>query len=120
MEEGEENFIQGFLVRKPEGNRPLGRPRYRWEDNIKMVKKVNSPDNMPYMHRGVQRYSCTLSITSALQGEGGGWSTPCHGPLSLEKARYPSYRTLGEPQRRSGHWGKSCPDRGLNPEPSSS
>jgi hypothetical protein len=23
-------------VGKPEGNRPLGRPRYRWEDNIKM------------------------------------------------------------------------------------
>ena len=25
-----------FLVRKPEGKRPLGRPRRRWEDNIKM------------------------------------------------------------------------------------
>ena len=24
------------LVGKPEGNRPLGRPRRRWEDNIKM------------------------------------------------------------------------------------
>jgi len=24
-------------VRKPEGKRPLGRPRRRWEDNIKMV-----------------------------------------------------------------------------------
>jgi len=24
------------LVEKPEGNRPLGRPRRRWEDNIKM------------------------------------------------------------------------------------
>ena len=24
------------LVGKPEGRRPLGRPRYRWEDNIKM------------------------------------------------------------------------------------
>ena len=23
-------------MRKPEGNRPLGRPRRRWEDNIKM------------------------------------------------------------------------------------
>ena len=25
------------LVGKPEGRRPLGRPRRRWEDNIKMV-----------------------------------------------------------------------------------
>ena len=24
------------LVRKPEGKTPLGRPRHRWEDNIKM------------------------------------------------------------------------------------
>jgi hypothetical protein len=25
-----------ILVRKPEGKRPLGRPRHRWKDNIKM------------------------------------------------------------------------------------
>jgi hypothetical protein len=25
-----------ILVGKPEGNRPLGRPRIRWEDNIKL------------------------------------------------------------------------------------
>jgi hypothetical protein len=25
-----------LLVGKPEGKRPLGRPRRRWEDNIKM------------------------------------------------------------------------------------
>ena len=25
-----------MLVGKPEGKRPLGRPRHRWEDNIKM------------------------------------------------------------------------------------
>jgi hypothetical protein len=25
-----------ILVRRPEGRRPLGRPRRRWEDNIKM------------------------------------------------------------------------------------
>ena len=24
------------LVEEPEGKRPLGRPRHRWEDNIKM------------------------------------------------------------------------------------
>jgi len=27
---------RGILVGKPEGKRPLGRPRHRWEDNIKM------------------------------------------------------------------------------------
>ena len=25
-----------FYLGKPEGKRPLGRPRHRWEDNIKM------------------------------------------------------------------------------------
>jgi hypothetical protein len=28
--------VYRVLVRKPEGKRPLGRPRRRWEDNIKM------------------------------------------------------------------------------------
>jgi hypothetical protein len=27
------------LVGKPEGRRPLGRPRHRWEDNIEMALK---------------------------------------------------------------------------------
>jgi hypothetical protein len=29
------------LVRKPKGNRPLGRPRHRWEDNIKIGLQKN-------------------------------------------------------------------------------
>jgi hypothetical protein len=28
--------VYRVLVGKPEGRRPLGRPRRRWEDNIKM------------------------------------------------------------------------------------
>ena len=32
----ERRGVYGVLVRKPEGKRPLGRPRRRWEDNIKM------------------------------------------------------------------------------------
>ena len=34
MEEG--RGVHEVLVGKPEGKRPLGRPRRRWEDNIKM------------------------------------------------------------------------------------
>jgi len=33
---GEGRVVHKFLVGKPEGKRPLGRPRGRWEDNIKM------------------------------------------------------------------------------------
>jgi hypothetical protein len=33
---GERRGIYRVLVVKPEGKRPLGKPRHRWEDNIKM------------------------------------------------------------------------------------
>ena len=33
---GEDRGVHRILVRKPEGKRPLGRPRRRLEDNIKM------------------------------------------------------------------------------------
>jgi len=33
---GERRGIYRVLVGKPEGKRPLGRPRCKWEDNIKM------------------------------------------------------------------------------------
>jgi len=32
---GEERGFYKFLVGKPEGRRPLGRPRRRWVDNIR-------------------------------------------------------------------------------------
>jgi hypothetical protein len=33
---GEKKGAYRILVGRPEGRRPLGRPRHRWEDNIKM------------------------------------------------------------------------------------
>ena len=33
---GEDRGVHRVLVGKPEGKSPLGRPRRRWEDNIKM------------------------------------------------------------------------------------
>jgi hypothetical protein len=33
---GEKRDVYRLLVGKPEGKRPLGRPRHRWIDNIKM------------------------------------------------------------------------------------
>jgi hypothetical protein len=33
---GEVRGAYNILVGRPEGRRPLGRPRRRWEDNIKM------------------------------------------------------------------------------------
>jgi hypothetical protein len=33
---GEVRVVYNILVGRPKGRRPLGRPRHRWEDNIKM------------------------------------------------------------------------------------
>ena len=33
---GERKGAYRVLVGKPEGRRPLGRPRHRWEDNIRL------------------------------------------------------------------------------------
>jgi hypothetical protein len=39
MDEG--RGVYRLLVGRPEGKRPLGRPRRRWEDNIKMdLRKI--------------------------------------------------------------------------------
>jgi hypothetical protein len=33
---GEERIVYKVLVGKPEGKRPLGKQRHRWEDGIRM------------------------------------------------------------------------------------
>jgi len=37
---GERRGVYRVLVGKPEGKRPLGRPRRRWEDNIKISSGI--------------------------------------------------------------------------------
>ena len=34
---GERRCLYRIFLEKPEGNRPLGRPRLGWDDNIKVV-----------------------------------------------------------------------------------
>jgi hypothetical protein len=34
---GDRRGVYRVLVGKPEGKRPLGRPRRRWEDNINII-----------------------------------------------------------------------------------
>ena len=38
---GERRGVYSVLMKEPEGKRPLGRPRHKWEDNIKVdIKEV--------------------------------------------------------------------------------
>jgi hypothetical protein len=52
---GERRGAYRALVGKPEGRRPLGRPRRRWEDNIKMdllVVGCGGADRIELAHGG--------------------------------------------------------------------
>jgi len=31
--------VYRVLVRKPEGKKPLGKPKYKWKDNVKRIFK---------------------------------------------------------------------------------
>jgi len=40
------------LVGKPEGKRPLGRTRHRWEDNVRMDLKEIGWECLDWIHAG--------------------------------------------------------------------
>jgi hypothetical protein len=44
-----------ILVGKPEGKRPLGRPRRRWEDNIRMDLREIGWEVVDWMHLAQDR-----------------------------------------------------------------
>jgi hypothetical protein len=44
-----------ILVGKPEGKRPLGIPRRRWEDNIRMDRREIGWEDVDWMHLAQDR-----------------------------------------------------------------
>jgi hypothetical protein len=52
---GETRNAYRILVEKPEGNRPLGRPRRRWVDNIKMDFREIGWDGMDWIYLAQDR-----------------------------------------------------------------
>jgi hypothetical protein len=78
------------------------------------------PRNSITSHEGTageQRYSCTLSLTLALEGVGGQRHAPAALPSGI--IRHPLYRRLGGPQGRPGRVRKiSTPTRIRFPAPS--
>jgi hypothetical protein len=47
---GEVRNTYSILVGKPEGRRPLGRSRHRWEDNIKMDLREIGFGDVDWIH----------------------------------------------------------------------
>ena len=76
-----------------------------------MIKDKVHPRRGHEGSEGEQRYSSTLSLTSALDGVG----VQRHAPAALPpgKTRYPLYRRLGGPQGRSGHVRKNLAPTGI-------
>ena len=65
---GERSGVYRALVGKPEGKRPLGRPRRRWKDNIKMV---------------LQEVGCGGVDWIELTQDGDGWQTFVNAVMNL-------------------------------------
>jgi hypothetical protein len=47
--------VYGVLVGRPEGKRPLGRPRHRWEDNNKMNLRERGIDGTNWIRLAQDR-----------------------------------------------------------------
>ena len=53
---GERRGVFRVLAEKPEGKRPLGRPRHRWEDNIEMDLQEMGCGGMDWIKLSQDRY----------------------------------------------------------------
>jgi hypothetical protein len=62
---GEGRGAYRILVGRPEGRRPLGRPRCRWEDNIKMDLKEVRWEDVDWIDVAQDRYRW-LALVSAV------------------------------------------------------
>jgi len=56
----------GVLVRKPERKRPLGRPRCRWEDNIKMGLQEVRCGDMDWMELAQDWHRWRALVSAAM------------------------------------------------------
>ena len=63
---GERRGVYRVLVRKPEGKRPLGRPRHRWEDNIKMGLQEVRCGGMDWIELAQDRDSCRALVNAVM------------------------------------------------------
>ena len=65
---GEGRVVHGVLVGKPEGKRPLGRPRRRWEDNIKLdLREVGGVGDWMELAQDRDRWRALVNTVMNLQ-----------------------------------------------------
>jgi hypothetical protein len=63
---GEKRNVYRILVGKPEGKRPLGRPRRRWLHNIKMDRREIGWDGVDWIHMAQDRDQWRALVNTVL------------------------------------------------------
>ena len=63
---GERRVVYRVLVGKLEGKRPLGRPRRRWEDNIKMDLQEVECGGMDWIELAQNRDRCRALVNAVM------------------------------------------------------
>jgi hypothetical protein len=63
---GEKRTAYRILVGKPEGKRPLGRPRRRWVDNFKMDLRETGWDGVDWIYMAQDRDQCRVLVNTVI------------------------------------------------------
>ena len=63
---GERRGLYRFLVGKPDGKRPLGRPRRRWEDNINIYLQEVGCGSMDWIELPQDRDRWRALVTAVM------------------------------------------------------
>ena len=67
---GKRRDVFSVLVGKPEGKRPLGRPRRRWEDNIKVDLQEVRCENMDWIDLAQDRDGWQAFVNAVMNPQG--------------------------------------------------
>jgi hypothetical protein len=87
---GEKRNAYKIFLRKPEGKRPLGRPRYRWADNINIDLREIEWNGMDCIDLAQDRDQWMALMNAVMN---------LRVPLHAEK--FLSSRTIGSSSRRA-------------------
>jgi len=63
---GEGRVVHRILVGEPEGRRPLGRPRRRWEDNIRMELREVGCGCLDWLELAQDRYRWRALVSAVM------------------------------------------------------